>query len=131
MANNQPDKILRDGKLKVTIWRNEGENGPYWTSVPAKTYTDRDGKLKDTSKLVSAENLRMAELMRESYAVQRELQREHYRSLENQDGQAQRQADDGVSREFENQAPPYEGGSQGEVRHTASRSRNRARSYSR
>jgi hypothetical protein len=30
----QPADVIRDGSLKATIWRNEGEDGPFYPTFP-------------------------------------------------------------------------------------------------
>ena len=66
--SNPPAETLRDGSLKATIWRNEGESGPYFTTTFAKTYETQNGKLRDTTGFTGPELLRVAELARAAYA---------------------------------------------------------------
>lgn len=78
MANpkkNTPETVLRDGFLKVTIWRNKGDNGDYFTASPAKTY-EKDGELSDGNSYTDIDMLRMAELNRQAYLRMRELRLE-------------------------------------------------------
>ena len=78
MANpkkNTPQDVLRDGFLKVTIWRNKGDNGYYFTASPAKTY-EKDGELSDCNSYSDMDVLRMAELNRQAYVRMRELRLE-------------------------------------------------------
>ena len=70
---NQPAMTLRDGSLKAVIWENEGEKGPYFSTQLAKTYEDRDGKLRDTHSFSGTELLRVAELARQAYGASNEL----------------------------------------------------------
>lgn len=79
---NRPEHTLRDGSLKATIWRNEGEKGPYFSTTLARTYEDRDGKLQDTNSFSSAELLKVAELARDAYAETRRLSREYSQAME-------------------------------------------------
>lgn len=69
---NTPEVVLRDGFLKVTIWRNHGEKGDYFTASPAKTYEKDDG-LADCNSYSDTETLRMAELNRQVFNRMREL----------------------------------------------------------
>lgn len=73
---NRPETVLRDGALKATIWRNDGEKGPFFATTLAKTYEDRNGNLKDTNRFSGSDLLRVSELARQAYGVSRNLQRE-------------------------------------------------------
>lgn len=75
-TSNAPLETFRDGRLKATVWTNEGESGPYHTVTLAKTYEDKDGKLQDTHSFTGSELLRIAELAREAHAFTRDLSRE-------------------------------------------------------
>lgn len=76
-AQNQPIETLRDGRLKATLWENQGENGPYHTVTLAKVYEGKDGQLQETSSFSAGELLRVAELARESHGLIRDLRRDH------------------------------------------------------
>jgi len=65
-SNNGPFDVLRDGFLKATIWKNEGEKGPYFTATFAKIY-DKDGKPHDGQNFTGNDLLRVSELAREAY----------------------------------------------------------------
>jgi len=64
--NNGPLEILRDGSLKITIWRNEGEKGVFPTAVFSKTY-EKDGELRDGHSYLASDLLRVSELSRRAY----------------------------------------------------------------
>jgi len=66
-----PFEVLRDGFLKATIWKNEGEKGPYFTATFAKIY-DKDGKPVDGQNFTGSDLLRVSELAREAYSVIKE-----------------------------------------------------------
>ncbi len=42
-SNNKPEVTLRDGSIKATIWKNEGENGVFFSVEFARTYSDDSG----------------------------------------------------------------------------------------
>lgn len=46
MSNNPPVETLRDGALKASIFRNEGDNGPFFNTIFSKTYKDELGELR-------------------------------------------------------------------------------------
>jgi len=74
-THSGPVDTLRDGFLKVTIWRNEGEKGPFYTASFAKTY-EKDGELHDGQSFHSSDLLGMSELARQAYAEIRDLRAE-------------------------------------------------------
>lgn len=73
MADNNskepPIEVLRDGAIKASIWRNEGDKGEFLTVTFARTYTDQNGDLKDTSAYTGRDLLVVSELAREAYRV--------------------------------------------------------------
>ncbi len=87
--SNKPELVVRDGSLKATVWRNEGDKGTYYTTSLAKTYTDQQGNPRDTQNFSQTELLRVAELGREAYGMISELKRQH--SLENSQNQSHAQ----------------------------------------
>lgn len=38
MSNVKPAHKIRAGNLEVTIWRNEGEKGPWFSVTPSRSY---------------------------------------------------------------------------------------------
>ncbi len=89
MSDRQPEETLRDGNLKATLWRNEGENGPYFNVTIAKTYKDNHGKYQDTNSFSGTDLLRVSEISRQAYTRSSELRRDHYQSLDRGDRKAQ------------------------------------------
>ncbi|MEM1009745.1 MAG: hypothetical protein AAGJ35_12150 [Myxococcota bacterium] len=76
MGNTPPTETIRDGNIKASIWENEGEKGPFFTTKFAKMYRDAEGKIKDTHSFNKGDLLRLAELARASYSKTGQLQRE-------------------------------------------------------
>lgn len=65
---NKPLETLRDGPLKVSIFRNQGENGAFYTLDPGRIYTDEKSKeVREVSSLSGSEPLRMAHLLTKGY----------------------------------------------------------------
>jgi hypothetical protein len=61
---NKPVEVMRDGALRLAIFRNESERGESYAMVPSRTYTDeKTGKARDASSLSGSEPLRMAHLL--------------------------------------------------------------------
>lgn len=63
-----PAETLRDGFIKCTIWKNEGEKGPYFTATFAKSY-EKDGAWHDGQSFSSTDLLGVSELARNAYAA--------------------------------------------------------------
>lgn len=76
-TSNQPLETLRDGRLKATLWENQGESSTYHTVTLAKVYEDKEGHLQETSSFSAGELLRVAELARESHSLIRDIRRAH------------------------------------------------------
>ena len=65
---NRPLETLRDGALKLSIFRNQNEHGESYALVPRRIYTDKEsGKVRETSSLAGGEALRMAHLLTRGY----------------------------------------------------------------
>jgi|GEM_PF-666959 len=76
MDNDPPRDVLRDGNLKASIWRNDGEKGPFYSTRLTRTYKDQQGELRDTHSFVGTELLRVSELARKAYDLTQALRRE-------------------------------------------------------
>lgn len=65
---NRPIETLRDGALKLSIFRNRGDRGDFYSMVPGRIYTDeKSEKIRETSSLSGSEPLRMANLLTKGY----------------------------------------------------------------
>ncbi|WP_282060611.1 hypothetical protein [Roseobacter litoralis] len=73
---NAPEDTLRDGSLKASIWRNDGENGPYYTTTLARTFTNAKGQVQDSHSFGAGDLLRVGELARSAYHRSNELRRD-------------------------------------------------------
>jgi len=67
MATNKPTETLRDGSLKATIWKNEGEKGPFFSVSLTRIYTDDAGNYHDSDSFSGSELLRIARLASRAY----------------------------------------------------------------
>ena len=90
---NRPEDTLRDGSLKATIWRNEGENGEYYSTTIARTWQDEDGNYRDSHSFSGSELLRVSELARGAYARTNELKQEQQQEQAQGKGQQRTNAD--------------------------------------
>lgn len=60
---NKPIDTLRDGALKVAVFRNEYEQGPSYSVQPGRIYTDDQGNIRESTNFRAGEALRLAHLM--------------------------------------------------------------------
>ena len=58
-----PAHKIRNGVLQVTIWRNNGEKGPWYSVIPTRSYKQGDDMWKETDSLGSEDLLAMAKLL--------------------------------------------------------------------
>ena len=63
---NAPLKVIRDGAIKATIGRNEGEHGAYLTVTFARTFT-KDDQAEDSNSFKGRDMLVLAEIARQAY----------------------------------------------------------------
>lgn len=48
-TSNKPAHTIRYRTIKVTIWRNEGQTGPFYSATPSRSYQDEQKRWHDTS----------------------------------------------------------------------------------
>ena len=81
---NTPRDVLRDGNLKASIWRNDGEKGPFYSVSLARVYRDDQGEPRDAHSFSGTDLLRVSELARKTYDRTQELRREDRSADRNQ-----------------------------------------------
>jgi len=59
---SKPAHKLRNGVLQVTIWRNSGEKGNWYSVVPTRSYKQGEDTWKETDSLNFDDLLPMAKL---------------------------------------------------------------------
>ncbi|VXC98074.1 conserved hypothetical protein [Oceanicaulis sp. 350] len=62
-----PADTVRDGRIKATMWERNGESGPPYGTTITRTYTDKDGKARDTPFLSGADLLRASRVAEKAY----------------------------------------------------------------
>ena len=73
----QPAHKIRIGVLQVTIWRNTGDKGNWYSIVPTRSYKQGDN-WQETDSLGFDDILIMAELLRQAWAwIARQRQAEY------------------------------------------------------
>ena len=60
---SQPEHKFRFGVLQVTIWRNTGDKGAWYSVVPSRSYKQGDETWKKTDSLGADDLLPMAKLL--------------------------------------------------------------------
>lgn len=63
---SQPAHKFRDGILHVTIWRNPGEKGNWYSVIPSRSYKQGDN-WKETDSLREDDLLAMAKLLNQAH----------------------------------------------------------------
>lgn len=71
--NSKPVETIRDGAIKASIWKNEGEKGPFYSVKITRTYTDDAGNYHDSDSFSGSELLRVARLAGKAYDRASEL----------------------------------------------------------
>ena len=60
--SNTPATKFRDGTLQVTVWRNTGDKGTYYSVNPSRSYRQGDDAWKETDSLNADDLLAMGVL---------------------------------------------------------------------
>ncbi len=82
MANNKPTETLKDGLLKATIWKNEGDKGSFYRVNLTRSYQDNAEKWHDTDSFSGSELLRIAHLAQKAYDRTTELRQQDRKAAE-------------------------------------------------
>ena len=77
---NAPEIVLRDNALRAAAWKNNGESGPFFSTIITRYYKDRDGEIRETNILREQDLLPSAELAKELRQAIRDYKREHSQS---------------------------------------------------
>jgi hypothetical protein len=64
---SQPAHKLRDGALQVTIWRNSGEKGNWYSVIPSRSYKKGDA-WRETESLGFDDLLPMGKLLNAAHS---------------------------------------------------------------
>lgn len=64
---SKPAKTIRDGLIKVTIWKNQSENGAYYSVEFTKGYKDNNGDWKETNSFGGTDLLKISHLATRAY----------------------------------------------------------------
>jgi len=60
---SKPAHKIRNGVLQVTIWRNSGEKGSWYSVIPSRGYKQGEDDWKETDSLNFDDLLAMAKLL--------------------------------------------------------------------
>jgi hypothetical protein len=108
-ADNRPVDVIRDGNLKASIWRNEGENSVAYATTIARTYKTEDGAYRESNSFTGTELLRVSELARKAYDRTNDLRREDYERSASKSGESSARGED-HTQENENTRSAQRGG---------------------
>ena len=64
---SQPAHKIRIGTLQVTIWRNHGEKGNWYSVIPSRSYKKGDDAWKETDSLGFDDLLAMGKLLDQAH----------------------------------------------------------------
>jgi hypothetical protein len=64
----RPAFEARYGRLRVTVWRQESDKGPWYSTVPTRSYKDNQGNWKASHSLGRDDLLLMAKLLEQAHA---------------------------------------------------------------
>ena len=65
---SKPAYKIRSGVLQVTIWRNTGEKGNWYSVIPTRSYKQGDDMWKETESLGFDDLLTMAKLLDQAHS---------------------------------------------------------------
>ena len=71
-GSHKPAATIRQGNLKLVLWRNESENGPWYVADVIRTFKDATG-FHETNKVSAEDLLRVAFLAQQGYGQWLEL----------------------------------------------------------
>lgn len=66
-TTSKPINTFRDGSLKVTLWRNDRDNGEFYSIRLSRTWKDERGQYHDSDRFTGTELLRIARLANIAY----------------------------------------------------------------
>lgn len=95
-TDNRPADVIRDGNLKASIWRNEGENSVSYATTIARTYKTEDGAYRESNSFTGTELLRVSELARKAYDRTNDLRRDDYERGSSQSRESPARGEDHV-----------------------------------
>lgn len=106
----QPDATFRDGGLKATIWRNESENGHFFSTNLSRSYRDDEGQWHETTNLREGDLLRGGSLLSRSHEYVREQKQAQSQSQTREEPRDKSKADFQAERRSNGQTPGQDRG---------------------
>jgi hypothetical protein len=67
MTKQKPAHKIRAGNLEVTVWRNDGEKGPWYSVTPSRSYKQGD-EWKQSDSFGSDDLLLLAKLLDQAHS---------------------------------------------------------------
>lgn len=85
----KPAAIIRQGNLKCVLWRNDGENGPWYVADLVRTFKTESG-FQDTNKVPADDLLRVSYLAQQAFSQLQQLKaQDREATAENDDASPQ------------------------------------------
>ena len=72
----RPADTLRDGNVKATIWRNNGQNGTYYNTKFSRSYQDQNGNYHESDSFGGTDVLKVGRLSERAYDREQELRQQ-------------------------------------------------------
>ncbi len=66
-SNNQPAHRIRMARILATLWKNHGENGPWFNVTFSRSYKDANDEWKSTDSFTADDLLLLAKLANEAH----------------------------------------------------------------
>lgn len=79
---NTPALTIRDGSLKATVWKNQGEKGDFYSVQIIRTYRDEQENWHDSDRFSGSELLRVSRLAQKAYDYTADLREQNGRTEE-------------------------------------------------
>ena len=64
----RPAKTIRYGNVRITIWRQESDRGPWYSAVPSRTYRDQSGNWHSSGSFGVKDLLVLAKALNEAHS---------------------------------------------------------------
>lgn len=66
-ANQRPIAKISDGRISVSLWKNDGEKKPHFAATFSRVYADAKGNLQNSTSFTGVELLKLARLSHLAY----------------------------------------------------------------
>lgn len=81
-SHPKPAAEVRDGNIKLAIWRNQSEKGAFYSVEPSRTYTDNNNQAKSSSSFSGTDLFKLKRLCDKAYDTIQELRAQDKSSVD-------------------------------------------------